>query len=200
MRRLTQPIWRFVASEEALTSTEYAVMLALIICLCMGPVQTLGCSARQSFEQVCSLCPLGRGVVGRERHEGECVGRRQGRRFGYLAVAGLGRAAAARDRKAESRQEHCERRNRAASHHAYRIARFGQLLEGILVAGRKRQSPAATPSSGIRLASAIASAAGFASLSRFGRGMPSAIQRSISWNSSSIRTAESTFLRTRPCA
>ena len=54
--------------------------------------------------------------------------------------------------------------------------------------------------SGIRLASAIASAAGFASLSRFGRGIPASIQRSISWNSSSIRMSDETFLSTRPWA
>jgi pilus assembly protein Flp/PilA len=42
-------VWRFVRSDEAMTATEYAVMLALIVCLCMGPVQTLGCRANQSF-------------------------------------------------------------------------------------------------------------------------------------------------------
>ena len=54
--------------------------------------------------------------------------------------------------------------------------------------------------SGIRLASAIASAAGFAILSRFGRGIPASIQRSISWNSSSIRMSDETFFSTLPCA
>ena len=47
-------VWRFAASEEALTATEYAVMLALIVCLCMGPIQTLGCSARQTFTNTSS--------------------------------------------------------------------------------------------------------------------------------------------------
>ncbi len=53
---------------------------------------------------------------------------------------------------------------------------------------------------GISDASAIASAAGFAIFSRFGRCMPSAIQRSISWKSSSIRMSDETFFSTRPCA
>ena len=55
-------------------------------------------------------------------------------------------------------------------------------------------------SSGIADASAIASAAGLAILSRFGRCMPSAIQRSISSKSSSTRISDSTFFSTRPCA
>ena len=46
----------------------------------------------------------------------------------------------------------------------------------------------------------MASAAGLAILSRFGRCMPSAIHLSISWKSSSIRMSEETFLSTRPCA
>ena len=50
-------------------------------------------------------------------------------------------------------------------------------------------------SSGIAEASAIASAAGFAIFRRFGRGMPSAIQRSISAKSSAIRISDSTFLQ-----
>lgn len=49
MRRFARPIWDFVRDDEALTATEYAVMLALIICLCMGPVQSLGCVANRSF-------------------------------------------------------------------------------------------------------------------------------------------------------
>ena len=52
----------------------------------------------------------------------------------------------------------------------------------------------------MRLASAIASAAGFAILSRFGRFIPAAIHESISVKSSSTRISEDTFFRTRPCA
>ena len=49
-------------------------------------------------------------------------------------------------------------------------------------------------------ASAMRSAAGFASLSRFGRSMPPAIHVSISWKSSSTRMSEETFFSTRPWA
>src|SRR4029453_10049822 len=48
-------------------------------------------------------------------------------------------------------------------------------------------------SSGMAEASAIAKAAGLAIFSRFGRCMPSAIHRSISWKSSSTRMSELTF-------
>jgi transposase len=58
----------------------------------------------------------------------------------------------------------------------------------------------ASYSSGIAEASAIASAAGFAILSRFGRNIPSAIHLSISWKSSSTRMSLDTFFSTRPCA
>ena len=44
----------------------------------------------------------------------------------------------------------------------------------------------------------MARAAGFAIFRRFGRCMPSSIQRSISWKSSSIRMSELTFFSTRP--
>ena len=49
-------------------------------------------------------------------------------------------------------------------------------------------------------ASAIIRAAGLASLSRFGRTMPSSIHVSISRKSSSTSSSDSTFRRTRPCA
>ncbi len=49
-------------------------------------------------------------------------------------------------------------------------------------------------------ASAIMSAAGLASLARFGRSMPASIHSSISRKSSSTRISDSTFLSTRPCA
>ena len=65
---------------------------------------------------------------------------------------------------------------------------------------RRASDGEARYSSGIADASAIASAAGFAILSRFGRSMPSAIQRSISWKSSSTRMSLETFFSTRPCA
>jgi Flp pilus assembly pilin Flp len=40
---------RFLGSDDGMSLSEYAVMLALIVCLCMGPIQTLGCKANQSF-------------------------------------------------------------------------------------------------------------------------------------------------------
>ena len=63
-----------------------------------------------------------------------------------------------------------------------------------------RRSDLALQSSGIIDASAIAKAAGFAILSRFGRFIPAAIHWSISTKSSSISVSDSTFLSTRPCA
>ncbi len=49
MRRFLSKVWCFGRSGEGMSTNEYAVMLALIIVLCMGPVQTLGCSANRSF-------------------------------------------------------------------------------------------------------------------------------------------------------
>ena len=49
--KLSKHVARFIMAEEAMTSTEYAVMLALIVCLCMGPVQSLGCNARTAFQR-----------------------------------------------------------------------------------------------------------------------------------------------------
>lgn len=49
MRPLWLKICEFLRSEDALSTNEYAVMLALIICLCMGPVQTLGCNVNRAF-------------------------------------------------------------------------------------------------------------------------------------------------------
>ena len=63
-----------------------------------------------------------------------------------------------------------------------------------------RRRRLAAHSSGMSEASAIASAAGFAILSRFGRTIPAAIQASISVKSSSISTSDGTFFSTRPCA
>ncbi len=49
MRRLAQTLRKLIRSDEALSTSEYAVMLALIACLCMGPIQTLGCQANRAF-------------------------------------------------------------------------------------------------------------------------------------------------------
>ena len=43
---------KLVRSEEGLSLSEYAVMpAARIVCLCMGPVQTLGCQGRSRVQQ-----------------------------------------------------------------------------------------------------------------------------------------------------
>ncbi len=49
MADLVRMFRKLVRSEEGLSLSEYAVMLALIVCLCMGPVQTLGCQASRAF-------------------------------------------------------------------------------------------------------------------------------------------------------
>jgi Flp pilus assembly pilin Flp len=49
VRKLGRTVWAFLQAEEAMATTEYAVMVALIICLCMGPVQALGCQASFAF-------------------------------------------------------------------------------------------------------------------------------------------------------
>ena len=49
MGRIAEKVSDFIRADEALTATEYAVMLALIVVLCMGPIQTLGCQANKSF-------------------------------------------------------------------------------------------------------------------------------------------------------
>lgn len=54
MGRIGNIVRDFIRREEALSASEYAVMLALIVCLCMGPIQTLGCSANRSFTNTSS--------------------------------------------------------------------------------------------------------------------------------------------------
>ena len=49
VRKLGRTAWVFLQAEEAMATTEYAVMVALIICLCIGPASTLGCSTFMSF-------------------------------------------------------------------------------------------------------------------------------------------------------
>ena len=80
------------------------------------------------------------------------------------------------------------------------FARAGVRFRGCLRPIRRIGPLRTDQSSGISEASAIASAAGFAIFSRFGRCIPSSIQRSISWKSSSIRMSELTFFSTRPWA
>jgi Flp pilus assembly pilin Flp len=49
VQRLANPIRRWLTSDDGMSLSEYAVMLALIVCLCLGPIQMLGCRANQSF-------------------------------------------------------------------------------------------------------------------------------------------------------
>jgi pilus assembly protein Flp/PilA len=42
-------IRRFLVSEDGPTAIEYAVMLALIIVVCVGTIQMMGCSAGAAF-------------------------------------------------------------------------------------------------------------------------------------------------------
>jgi hypothetical protein len=49
VQRLLTTFRHLVRSDDGMSLSEYAVMLALIVCLCMGPIQTLGCRANQSF-------------------------------------------------------------------------------------------------------------------------------------------------------
>jgi len=81
-----------------------------------------------------------------------------------------------------------------------RAVRFGRRAVRVRLAIGNGDAICSCQSSGIREASAIASAAGFAIFNRLGRCIPSAIQRSTSWKSSSIRFAEGTFFSTRPWA
>jgi pilus assembly protein Flp/PilA len=52
MRRLTESLKRFLASDDGPTAVEYAVMLALIIVVCIGAITTLGGNANQTFTSV----------------------------------------------------------------------------------------------------------------------------------------------------
>jgi Flp pilus assembly pilin Flp len=52
MRWLARRIWHLTWSEDGPTSTEYAVMLALIVMVALNAVQTLGCTAKATFNNV----------------------------------------------------------------------------------------------------------------------------------------------------
>jgi pilus assembly protein Flp/PilA len=52
MRKLLQPIARFLKAEEGPTAVEYAVMLALIIVVCITAITALGTNANQAFSNV----------------------------------------------------------------------------------------------------------------------------------------------------
>ena len=52
MTRLTLMLRRFLASEDGPTAVEYAVMLALIVVVCLGAIQTIGTNANTVFTAV----------------------------------------------------------------------------------------------------------------------------------------------------
>ena len=41
---------RFLVSEDGPTTVEYAVMLALVIAVCIGAIQTMAIATRDSFD------------------------------------------------------------------------------------------------------------------------------------------------------
>ena len=52
MRQVVKSFVKFVKAEDGPTAVEYAVMLALIIVVCIGAVQTLGTKASATFTSV----------------------------------------------------------------------------------------------------------------------------------------------------
>lgn len=51
MRTLMSAVREFMVAEDGPTAVEYAIMLALIICVCIGIVTTLGQSAKAKFTE-----------------------------------------------------------------------------------------------------------------------------------------------------
>jgi pilus assembly protein Flp/PilA len=47
-----EKIWQFVVSEEGPAAVEYAVMLALIVCVCLAAITTIGANASSVFSKV----------------------------------------------------------------------------------------------------------------------------------------------------
>ena len=52
MNSFVKTIKRFVASEDGPTATEYAVMLALIIIVCLTAINSIGTNAKTTFTNV----------------------------------------------------------------------------------------------------------------------------------------------------
>ncbi len=52
MKNFAQKIERFLKSEDGPTAVEYAVMLALIVVVCLGAIQTVGTNAKATFTSV----------------------------------------------------------------------------------------------------------------------------------------------------
>lgn len=49
MRSLAKKVQRFLVSEDGPTAVEYAVMLALIVIVCLGAIETIGTNANTKF-------------------------------------------------------------------------------------------------------------------------------------------------------
>ena len=52
MKSFAQKLRRFMVSEDGPTAVEYAVMLALIICVCLAAIGTIGTNANMIFSSV----------------------------------------------------------------------------------------------------------------------------------------------------
>lgn len=49
--------WRLLIDEDGPTAVEYAVMIALIIGVCLGAVQTLANATKDSFDASANVLP-----------------------------------------------------------------------------------------------------------------------------------------------
>ncbi|MEZ6134112.1 MAG: Flp family type IVb pilin [Pirellulaceae bacterium] len=52
MKNFASKVVRFLESEDGPTAVEYAVMLALIVVVCLGAIQTIGTNANSTFNDV----------------------------------------------------------------------------------------------------------------------------------------------------
>jgi len=59
MEHLIYRVKSFVVSEEGPTATEYAVMLALIIVVCLGAITSIGQTVSTIFSDVDAALPTG---------------------------------------------------------------------------------------------------------------------------------------------
>lgn len=49
MTKIVNSVKNFLVSEDGPTAVEYAIMLALIVIVCIGAVQTIGANANTKF-------------------------------------------------------------------------------------------------------------------------------------------------------
>ena len=61
MKHIARNLARFLGSEDGPTTTEYAVMLALIIAICMGALTGIGTTVSGIFTTVSGGLPTGAG-------------------------------------------------------------------------------------------------------------------------------------------